>query len=268
MSDFSNQASDAIIIDNYADLSRYAGYFAAGELPFFLILGSAGAGKSRATQAAAPEAKVIEGSMSALGLYEAVFRAENAPIILDDIDGIYKDPRAVRLLKALCQTEERRHVTWATATNYLQKQEIPNEYFTTSPICIIANEWKELNGNVKALADRGLVVHFDPSPAAVHEKAGEWFKDEEVYSYIGTILPLVRCPSFRTYVKASVLRKAGEDWRAAVHKMWKIDAKAVAAIEILTNTSFKNEDQRLAAFRERTGGSRATWYRLKKSLKR
>lgn len=255
-------------VKDYEGLDRYAAFFASGAIPIMVVYGSTGVGKSTAIQKAIPDAKVIVGAMTALGLYEAVFRAENAPLILDDIDGIYRDPRAIRLLKAICQTEKERRVSWASASNYLSKNGLPTDFLTSSSICIIANEWHESDRNVQAVVDRGILLEFDPSPQAVHEQAANWFGDREVYEYIGTLLPFIRRPSFRIYITASKLREGGFDWRSEIRNVWGISDEIAAVIEILADPRFTSEKARVAAFTERTGVSRPTWYRLRRALKR
>jgi hypothetical protein len=37
-----------------------------------------------------------------------------------------------------------------------------------------------LNRNVTTLQDRGHVLVFQPSPAEVHRKAGDWFQEREI----------------------------------------------------------------------------------------
>ena len=45
-------------------------------------------------------------------------------------------------------------------------------------VCVF---WKTLNKNVAALQDRGHVVLFQLSAAEVHQQAGKWFDDREIY---------------------------------------------------------------------------------------
>jgi hypothetical protein len=58
---------------------------------------------------------------------------------------------------------------------------VPREFTTRSRVIIIANDWNTLNTNVAALQDRGHMLHFRPSAADVHQQAGKWFDDREIY---------------------------------------------------------------------------------------
>ena len=118
----------------------------------------------------------------------------------------------VRLLKCLCQTEEEKAVAWHSDARSLERQGIPSEFTTKSRVVIISNDWQTLNKNVAALQDRGHVLLFQPSAAEVHEQAGRWFDDEEIYQWFATNLHRVREPSLRHYVRAKELKAAGMDW--------------------------------------------------------
>ena len=76
---------------------------------------------------------------------------------------------------------------------------------------IIANDWRTLNENVAAVQDRGHVLSFEPTPAKVHRRVGEWFEDEEIYAWFGRHLRVIAKPSMRHYVRAKELKAAGLD---------------------------------------------------------
>jgi hypothetical protein len=49
---------------------------------------------------------------------------------------------------------------------------IPQEFQTTSRLCIICNDWAILTTKFSALLDRGTVVFFDPDAEEVHRYVG------------------------------------------------------------------------------------------------
>ena len=53
---------------------------------------------------------------------------------------------------------------------------------------LIANEWKSLNPNVRALEERATVLHFNPAHDEIHRRAGEWFDDDVVFRFLESIL--------------------------------------------------------------------------------
>ena len=110
------------------------------------------------------------------------------PVVLDDLDKLYSDSNCARLLKPLCNTCTSKRISWLTNIA-LNDNDIPASFTTTSNVILIANEWHTVNANVRALEDRAIILHFDPSNAEVHRRVGEWFQDPEVYEFIQIIMP-------------------------------------------------------------------------------
>ncbi len=106
----------ALVVRTYRDLDQFVGAFADGKLNLLLILGRPGLQKSRAVKAAVGRPVCwIDGSATAFGLYCELFRHRDQPVVIDDLDGLYADRAAVRLLKCLCQTEPRKRLGWYSA---------------------------------------------------------------------------------------------------------------------------------------------------------
>ena len=203
----------AVRLSTYEELDSVVQAFAAGKLNLLFLLGPPGVQKSRLLrQAVGAHAAWIDGSVTAFGLYQELYRRRDALVVLDDVDGLYRDPIAVRLLKCVCQTDPIKHVAWHSATA-LKRENVPRSFTTRSRVAIIANELRTLNANVRALQDRGLVVVFEPSTWEIHLRAGTWFWDQEVFDFIGAHLSLAMPLSLRDYVLGWELQQAGLDWR-------------------------------------------------------
>ena len=99
----------------------------------------------------------IEGHATAFGMYCQLWQCQGLPVVIDDVDSLYSDRQVMRFLKCLCQTEPRKRVAWYSKAAVLQREGIPHEFYTTSKVLIIANDWRTLNQNVAALEDRGHV---------------------------------------------------------------------------------------------------------------
>jgi hypothetical protein len=140
--------------------------------------------------------------------------------------------------------------------------------FTTgSNVILIANEWKSLNPNVRALEDRAIILHFCPSNEEVHRKVGEWFDDREVYDLLCRLVPVVSALSMRHYCKGSQLRRAGiADWRSSLLQMMIPDRRIAGVIAVQNDPTFRSERERIARFTASTGASRATYFRIKSKL--
>ena len=184
---------------------------------------------------------------------------------MTDVDVLYADRSGVRLLKCLCQTEEEKAVAWHSDARGLERQGVPREFTTRSRVVIIANDWRTLNKNVAALQDRGHVLLFQPSAAEVHEQAGKWFEDLEIYDWFAANLHRVREPSLRHYVRARELKAAGMDW-TEVLVAEEENPRARLAAELLASNAYSSTAARVKAFVEQGGGCRATFFNYRKKL--
>jgi hypothetical protein len=186
-------------------------------------------------------------------------------VVLDDLDGLYASRDGIRLLKCLTQTEPAKSVSWYTDAATLAREQIPQQFQTTSRVAIIANEWQTLNRNVAALEDRGHVVMFEPSPLEVHLRTADWFWDQEVFDFLGERLHLVREPSMRHYVAAGELKQAGMDWKSLVLSRC-LSGAALLVAQLKANPDYTSEADRVRAFIAKGGGSRSTYFNLCKNL--
>ncbi|SRR5579883_157588 len=151
-------------VTTYAELSKYSKAFAEGHFEVFILLGNPGLSKSTLLRKEMEnrECKWLEGTVSAFHLYCEAYWNRNKPIVIDDVDNPYGDRAAIRVLKCLCQTDAVKFVGWHTAAKQLDDAGVPRDFHTESKVCIIANVWKELNKNIAAVEDRGLLVDFRP----------------------------------------------------------------------------------------------------------
>ncbi len=269
---------EVIQLTAYTQLELYLSKFARGELGLVLLLGRHGTGKSESVRrtlgvsngAGAPGGRVlyVEGHMQPFGLYRQLWEYRDQSVVLDDLDRLYADPDCVRLLKPLCNTVREKRLHWLT--NAIRNDGGPPSSFTTSSgVILIANEWKSVNPNVRALEDRAIILHFCPPNAEVHRKVRDWFDDAEVYDFLGRLMPLIPALSMRHYSKGSQLRRAGlADWRASLLQMVVPDSQVACLLAVQHDPVLHSEEDRVAKFTAATGASRATYFRLKAKLSR
>jgi hypothetical protein len=265
----SGHPDGALVLATYAKLRGYLSAFASGHLGLVILVGERGLAKSRTVRSTLADlgqaAAWIEGNATPFGMYEKIFRHRGEFVVIDDVDSLYADRAGVRLLKCLCQTEEEKAVAWHSDARGLEKRGIPREFTTTSKTTIICNDWKTLNRNIAALQDRGHVLLFQPSAAEVHQEAGRWFADQEIYQWFGEKLHRIREPSLRLYVRARELKAAGMDWTGILAEEPQ-NPRARLAAEILGNQEFGSTKERVEAFVTRGGGSRATFFNYRRRL--
>lgn len=257
---------NAVVVEQYEDLNSFTQAFAAGHLRFLVVVGPAGTGKSRAMRnAVADRAAWVDGNATAFGVYCAAFMHQDQPIVLDDVDALYRDANGIRLLKQLCQSEPSRLLSWYSDPQYMERRGVPLEFTTSSPVAIIANRWSTVNADVAALEDRGHMIAFDPSPIEIHRQAAQWFHDQEIFEFVSGYLHLIANHSFRTYLLALELKKAQMDWRRTILSRF-LSGPALLVAQLKADPTFKSEAERVKAFREGGGGNRATYFNYAKKL--
>ena len=274
----------AIRLTTYDQLDLYLSKFAASDLGLVLLLGRPGVGKSEAvrrwlgagptdtgaTDAAEGEAAsgvlYIEGHVQPFGLYRGLWEHRDQPVVLDDVDKLYADPNCVRLLKPLCNTVAEKRLTWLSRAT-ADGGDVPAAFVTRSRLVLLANEWRTLNANVRALEDRAIVLHFDPPNAEVHRQMGRWFADPKVYAFVERVLPAAGPVSMRHYCKASQLRRAGlPHWRRDLLQMLLGDPHLACVAAVQVEPGLASERERVDHFVAQTGASRATYFRAKARL--
>lgn len=257
-----------IELNKYAELGQFFQGFHDDSFNLLGVVGRCGTGKSEmARRVIGDDAVYLEGNGSAFGIFGWAQENKNRMLVLDDLDHLYKDRVAVRVLRALTDSRDVRTVRWES--NALRRDGdgggLKRVFTTSSPVCIISNLWRRLNANGDALADRGFTIRFDPSNDELHRYVGTWFQDDEVYHFIGRHLRVASPISIRDYINTGKLRKSGMDWKNVLQRMWKLDPKLALAAELLARNISPAE--RLQAFLSHPqGGSRATYFRKTKEL--
>ncbi len=269
----SSVPSDAITVTTYEELDLYVEKVVDGPLDLLLLIGRHGTGKSERVKRLlevcgypADSTLYVEGHAQPFGIYRGLWSHRDQPVVLDDVDRIYANADCVRLLKPLCDTRAVKRISWLTNAT-MNGSGPPPAFETRSPVILIANEWRSLNANVRALEDRAIIVHFDPSNETVHAQVGQWCDDDVVYRFIGAHVSAVPSVSMRWYAKAQKLREAGfDDWKISVLQMMLCNRHLAIVADLLLDSTYKTEGDRIRAFAVRTGRSRATYYRLKQKL--
>lgn len=259
-----------ITAKTYAEFDERIRQFVEGKLALLLVIGEPGISKSQSIRHALQHIDhlYLETHSTALGMYQRLHEHRNMPVVIDDLDGIYADKAAVRLLKSVCNTDASKTLKWNSNHSSIGDGEgkTPREFTTTSKVCLIANEWKCSNVNVRAIQDRAIVLYFDPDPVEIHRQVGAWFDDREVYEFIGSHLHLIIRPSMRLYVKGGQLRQAASSrWREDVLTMAGVDEKTRVIAELQTDLTL-NENGRIEAFMARTSCARSTYFAAKRKM--
>jgi len=268
-------------IGKYTELREYVETFNKGALDILIIEGSAGAGKSSIVKEVInnhstfmgglpKEYLWLEGRTTAAALYVQLYHHRDMPVIIDDVDGLYRDKEAVNLLKCLCQTWEEKSVQWNTMQK-LKVGGIPHEFKTKSKVVVITNCWKTLNKHVGAIQDRGVLLLFHPSGEEVHKYVKDVLGgrsdifDEEVYSFIEKNLGIIKEPSVRHYKIALQLKSVGMDWKKALIESFGLTENDMLVLTLCKDASLSH-NQRAVEFAKILNKSERTYWRTKADL--
>jgi hypothetical protein len=276
--------STHLTVMTYDDKDRWVDAFVKPNgLNLLFMVGNPGTGKSASFKAKLDEAHhhyINAARLTSFQLYKLLFAVRNKAIILDDVDDALRRADMARLLMSLCESDNQaRIVAWLGTESLLKVKKgkmtvpIPQEFETTSRICVICNDWNILTTKFGALLDRGTVVFFDPDAEAIHRFVGQWFQDDaEIYTFVGERLADIPQHSIRYYINAKDHKRLGLDWKAALLESWtsdrpRVDAAELLVRQLLEDATYQSDKERIAQFEaHQDGGSRRTWFNIKKKL--
>lgn len=250
-------------------------------LKLLFVVGDPGCGKSTSIKSEldADQHRYIKAArLTAFQLYKELYTIRGKAIILDDVEDALRKPDTARLLMALCETDdEARRVAWYGSQSLLKVTKgkkvitVPSEFASTSRVCVISNDWKILTTKLGALLDRGTVLFFEPDAEEIHGFVGDWFKDDEIFSFIGKNLDDIQKPSIRYYVNARDQKRLGLDWQAVLLESWtqeRVESATERLVRrLVSDPSFASENDRIAAFEADPAGlKRRSWFNWRKRL--
>lgn len=257
-----------IVLTTYESLRHLAGAVADGLIPFLILVGNPGLGKTRTFRDTLGEkAHILHGRVSPIHLHIEAYRHRGQILGIDDVHGLLDNPAGVDYLKDFFQTEPIRAVSWLTATKVLEEAGVPREYTLSRPGFLITNNLPRLEEKLPALADRAQLTVFDPPPLEIHQAAVPWCKHQEVFDYIGDHLHLIRGLTLRTYDEMAGWKTIGYDWRSLL-----VDGKRAQAghlvAQLKADPGFRTEEDRVRRFIELGAGKRTTYFDVARQLKK
>ena len=126
----------SVTLELYDDLAQFVSAFASRHLNLLIVIGRAGIAKSQTVRGAVSDrACWIEGNATAFGMYTRLYKHRDKPVVIDDVDSLYSDRAAVRLLKCICQTDPEKSVAWNSAAVGNSEDDIPSSFRTKSQVC-------------------------------------------------------------------------------------------------------------------------------------
>ena len=258
-----------------------------------LVLGPAGMGKSYHVEAELLKSEkdygIYNTHSTALGLYHLMYEhsGKDSVIVLDDIEAIAQDPHAISLLKAATfNTNQRREITWTSATAYLKKNGLPNRFEFQGKIVIIANNLRkkgdesfraflnrlsqcrlEMTPDEKKWVVRTVIMHRDVRGMSEVEKAEmlDFLEDAVTFGSIDAY-------NIRTAMKASdIWAYYGVDGRifskSLIHKMMEVNVPLEQFSIVETKGAKLPVEKRIELFTELTGYKRRMYFNIKQRFR-
>ena len=224
----------------------------------------------------APELKkpplYIKGTASPIRFHVLAFHHLDAPICVDDADAFFAKPELRERVKHLTESDLWKQIAHQTYSKQLEREGVPQEFWTKSPVCIIRNAWDTEDPICQAIESRAVIVVFDPSWDEVYRYSAGWYWDQEIFDYFREKIPFLKSPDLRVLDKAYNAKLAnipGMPWQRIIDQHIP-RPEHLLAFEFL-EADYPSEQKRIDAWIEeatRKGlpASKKTWYRIMDKL--
>ena len=109
-----------------------------------------------------PKFEVVRGSMSALGLYQKLYKFSNPGniLVLDDCDTVLFDDVSLNILKAALDSSKKRYISWNSESRVLANECVPDRFEYKGSVIMITNikfnyvKSKKLQDHLAAIMSR------------------------------------------------------------------------------------------------------------------
>ena len=259
----------AVTLNTWDQLHEVCKGFVAGECDLLVIAGTPGLSKSQTLKhvTRGANALYVKGRHSAVEFFCDLYDHQHGPVVIDDADSVMNDNHCKGMLKHLTETDAEKLVKWKTNSHVLNNRETPQQFWTSSPVCVATNSWSDTDDVYQALASRAELFWFEPDWAETYRYVCTWFWDQAIMDYIHERLSILRRPDIRVIMKAWNRKKANwrfMNWRKLIDDYCD-DESGLLVRQLLDDRKYKSNAARAKAFEE-MGGSRATFYRRKAEI--
>lgn len=245
-SDESDEEIATRLSKRFDTLDRMTKHVIGGMLPSLIISGPAGLGKSygirkalrAAEQSSGLQFDMISGSITAVGLYVALWRMKDGGVVvLDDCDDVFRDETTLNILKAALDSGDERIISWRKKSSWLKDEGIDDSFEFKGRVIFLSNidfEGIVASGrsdapHFKALMDRSLYLNLtlrtmDDYMVRIRQVAVESKMLErdhglnpeqvaEIMEFVGENRSRFYHLSLRLIHQIAIVYKASDDWR-------------------------------------------------------
>ena len=245
--------TDAEAIDRIAArfsiLDEMADAVATSKVRAMIVSGPPGIGKSYGVEKALERQnmfqdiagekrkfEMVKGAMSAIGLYQKLFKFSNRGhiLVLDDCDSILFDDVALNILKAALDSSKKRYISWNTESRVLANEGVPDRFEFQGSVIMITNikfdyvRSKKLQDHLQAIMSR--CHYLDLTMDTIRDRMlrckqvledGEMLKDhmfskekeQELIDFMWEHKESLNEISLRMITKIADLAKMSDDWK-------------------------------------------------------
>ena len=183
-----------------------------------------------------PKFEVVRGSMSAIGLYQKLYKFSNPGniLVLDDCDSVLFDDISLNILKAALDSSKKRYISWNTESRVLANEGVPDRFEYRGSVIMITNikfdyvKSKKLKDHLAAIMSR--CHYLDLTMDTVRDRLlrckqvmrdanvlGDYgFSQEqgnEIVAFMDEHKKDLNEISLRMVTKIADLRKMSDDWQ-------------------------------------------------------
>jgi len=212
----------------------------------------------------------ISTHITPLELVNLLYKYQDRIIVLDDVEKLLLDEKTIGILKsALWSSVGKRIITYYTTS---EKLEAPEEFEFRGKVILLLNKIPKRNKEIiESLLSRVLTYKLDFSYEErlkiMYEMAKILKIPLEVVDFLKSkFTPALKNFNFRTLIQLNIIKQyynENENWKNVAEKLLEqnIDKRMKVVWELMnSNLSVKEQVER---FREMTGMSRRTYFRIK-----
>lgn len=221
----------------FQDLEDLLDLVIKGIQPSILITGMAGIGKSKTVENKLKEHGktknkdwvLIKGTASAFGLYTALFLHRKKIVVFDDTDSIFKDEKAVNLLKAALDSNDERELSWFSKSTIdkhpdeitdedIAQGKFPNQFVFEGQIIFISNlHQSKIDAAVRSrsftiditMSEENVIKRMEMLNVKVRKDLDMKFKTEVLDVIKGGGSPADKDVNMRTLLNGFKLKEGG-----------------------------------------------------------
>jgi hypothetical protein len=285
----------------YTHFNQYARAVARGQHHAMMVNAPPGIGKSfQLTNVVLPEEvgtngfAVQSGYCPPFQFYKKLWEVQRSQadvLVLDDIEGLINSKKALAILKqATWSAQDSRVVEWNSSSSKLEDEngeDIPPKFEFDGRLIMVFNKVDQEDPIVNSLMDRCFYYELDFSyeqrvklvqsvaeqgvglgvPKEERVKVADWLHDitnPEVRDFnIRTLEEALRIYKFKSTEDNDVDQA---EFESLVEPLIEVDRKLYVVRDIIVNQTHDSVSDQVQEFKDRTGESRRTFYRVRDEL--